>query len=204
MDGLIDGKAQFDSRRRSLLRCAAMQRVCAGGSSSSPFPSKEEDRKGGPVQPMKYALACFWIVHSIFVAAGEPMKIVGVIDGDTVVAYRDADRLKMRCRLAGIDAPEKSQAYGQQSKRSLSDMVFGRVVDVTVTDRDRYGRSICGLRADGLDVNRAQVERGFAWVYRQYNRDPAYMLAEANAKRARRGLWADSAAVPPWEYRHAR
>ena len=43
-------------------------------------------------------------------------------------------------RLAGIDAPEKSQAFGQASKKHLSEVVFGESVVVELQKLDRYGR----------------------------------------------------------------
>ena len=52
-------------------------------------------------------------------------KVVGVSDGDTVTVM-DAERHQHKVRLAGIDAPEKAQAFGQASKISLSDQIFGR------------------------------------------------------------------------------
>jgi hypothetical protein len=52
-------------------------------------------------------------------------KLVGVIDGDTIDVL-DASMNKHRIRLAGIDAPERWQAFGQKSKESLSTLVFAR------------------------------------------------------------------------------
>lgn len=127
-------------------------------------------------------------------------EVVGVTDGDTLTVLSN-DRTQIRCRLAGIDAPEKGQAFGSASKQSLSDLSFRKIVEVTVIDRDRYGRSVCMLQSEGLDLNLEQVRRGMAWVYRRYNHDTSYLQAEENAKRARRGLWADPAQVPPWDFR---
>ena len=45
-------------------------------------------------------------------------------DGDTATVL-DAERHQYKVRLAGIDAPEKAQAFGQASKKSLSDQIFG-------------------------------------------------------------------------------
>jgi endonuclease YncB( thermonuclease family) len=72
---------------------------------------------------------------------------------------------------------------------------------------DRYGRQVCQLFVDGEDVGLAQVREGFAWHYRQYQRDQVvedrarYAEAEEEARTGRRGLWQDVRAVPPWEYR---
>ena len=63
---------------------------------------------------------------------------------------------------------------------------------------------------DGHDVNLEQVRAGFAWWYREYAKEQAaderevYELAEKAARETKRGLWAESKPVPPWEWRAAR
>jgi Staphylococcal nuclease homologue len=112
------------------------------------------------------------------------------------------EKRQIKVRLIEIDAPEKSQAYGQRSKQSLSDLVFGKQVCVEQQDHDRYGRVIGRVYAGGVDVNAEQVKHGMAWVYRKYARDQTLFALEHEAKNAKRGLWADPYAIPPWEYRH--
>ena len=56
-------------------------------------------------------------------------RVVRVADGDTVTIL-DSNNTQHRIRLQGIDAPESHQAFGTQSKKSLSDMVFARYVIV--------------------------------------------------------------------------
>lgn len=128
-------------------------------------------------------------------------KVVGVADGDTLTIL-SPDHIQTRIRLFGIDAPEKSQAFGQKSKASLSDLVFGQEVDVTVETLDRYGRTVGTVSHKGADVNLEQVRRGMAWVYRKYSRDPKYLAAESEARTSHRGLWIDEDPRPPWVYRH--
>jgi len=53
-------------------------------------------------------------------------------------------------RLAEIDAPEKRQPYGQRSKQSLSELVYGKQVKMNQQDRDRYGRVVGRVYAGGL------------------------------------------------------
>jgi len=128
-------------------------------------------------------------------------RVVGVADGDTITVLTDG-RESIRIRLAEIDAPEKSQAFGQRSKQSLSDMVFGKTVRVEQQDVDRYGRVVGRVFVGGTDVNAEQVRQGMAWVYRQYLRDATLLKVEQEARTARRGLWSDPHPMPPWEYRH--
>lgn len=134
-------------------------------------------------------------------------RVVGVADGDTITVL-DADKVQHKIRLAGIDAPEKKQSFGNRSKESLSDLVFDKTVNVETEKRDRYGRQIGKVLVNGQDVNLVQVERGMAWFYRQYQREQSpndrrlYEAAEDAAKADKRGLWHDAGPVPPWEFRH--
>lgn len=49
---------------------------------------------------------------------------------------------------------------------------------------------------------RELVRAGLAWWYRHYApRDRELERLEAQARAARRGLWADKDPVPPWEWR---
>jgi endonuclease YncB( thermonuclease family) len=133
-------------------------------------------------------------------AWAQPYTVVGISDGDTVRVLSD-DKREVKCRLYGIDAPEKNQAFGQASKQSLSDLIYRRTVDVKIVDQDRYGRSVCQISLNGLDVNRAQVALGHAWVYRRYCNDASYIQAESIAKAKRVGLWAEDRPTPPWDFR---
>lgn len=126
--------------------------------------------------------------------------IVGVTDGDTLTAL-SADNQQVKCRLYGIDAPEKKQAFGQASKLSLSQLSFGRSAQIDIVSRDRYGRSVCKIAVGGVDVNKEQIARGMAWMYRKYAKDPGYSEAESRAQSRRIGIWRDEQPVPPWDFR---
>ncbi len=81
------------------------------------------------------ALAC--TAHAVTITG----RVVGVADGHTITVL-DADKVQHKIRLAGIDAPEKKQAFGNRSKESLSDLAFDKTVNVETSKRDRYGRQI--------------------------------------------------------------
>ena len=133
--------------------------------------------------------------------------VVGVSDGDTITVL-DANKVQHKIRLAGIDAPEKKQAFGNRSKESLSALAFDKTVNVETEKRDRYGRQVGKVLVNGQDVNLVQVERGMAWFYRQYQREQSpndrrlYEAAEDAARADKRGLWRDAEPLPPWEFRH--
>jgi endonuclease YncB( thermonuclease family) len=115
-------------------------------------------------------------------------KVIGVSDGDTLIVLTP-EKQQIKVHLAEIDTLEKSQAYGQRLKQSLSDLVFGKQVRVEQQDRDRYGRVVGKVYVGSLDVNTARVRQGMEWVYRQYNRDKSLLALEQEAKNAKRRLW---------------
>jgi len=136
-------------------------------------------------------------------------RVVGVADGDTITLL-DGDKVQHKIRLAGIDAPEKKQPFGNRSKESLSELAYDKTVTVETDKRDKYGRQVGKVLVNRQDVNLVQVERGMAWFYRQYQREqsPAdrqsYAAAEIEARAAKLGLWRDADPMPPWEFRHQR
>jgi endonuclease YncB( thermonuclease family) len=133
-------------------------------------------------------------------------RVVAVADGDTVTVL-DADQNKHKIRLAGIDAPESRQPYGQRSRQSLSDLVSGQWVQVVYDKADRYGRLVGKVQVAGRDANLEQLRRGLAWHYKKYEGEQgepdrqAYAAAEQQAQSARLGLWRDTGPQAPWDYR---
>lgn len=135
-----------------------------------------------------------------------PGRVVGVTDGDTITVLA-AGNVQERIRVAGIDAPEKRQAYGQVSRQSLADLVFDRSVVIEWKKRDRYRRIVGRVLVGGRDAGLEQVRRGMAWHYRKYESEQSpddrvrYGEAESSARNARRGLWQDKDPTPPWDWR---
>jgi endonuclease YncB( thermonuclease family) len=52
-------------------------------------------------------------------------KVVKITDGDTLYVL-DANYKEHKIRLAGIDAPERKQAYGLASRKHLASIVAGK------------------------------------------------------------------------------
>jgi len=155
----------------------------------------------------------YLVVLGLLVQSGQILadtiegRVVGVSDGDTITVL-DARRKQHKIRLAGIDAPESKQAFGQASKKHLSDLVFNRDVILDCGKTDRYKRKVCVVMVDGQDANLAQVKAGMVWWYRAYAKEQIpehraqYQEAEMDAQRQRLGLWRDAEPMPPWEWRH--
>ena len=105
-------------------------------------------------------------------------------------------------RLTDIDAPELRQPFGTRSKQSLSELCFGKMAALDVRGQDRYKRTIAQVTCDGTDANAEQVRRGYAWTYIRYapTGSPLHAMQD-EARTAHRGLWADPAPIPPWDWR---
>ena len=123
--------------------------------------------------------------------------VVGVADGDTI-SVLDSSKGLTKVRLHQIDGPEKKQDFGQRSKQSLSELVYGKQVRIELADTDKYGRTVGKVWVNGKDANLEQVGCGMAWVYTQYANDPEYFAAERLAKGSRTGLWSQPNATAPW------
>lgn len=136
----------------------------------------------------------------IWAPSAHAHQVISIADGDTLTLL--VDRKPLKIRLSSIDAPEKKQPWGQRSKQSLSDLCWGKDAAYQTQTVDRYGRTVARVTCGGIDANRAQVQRGMAWVYVQYNADSSLPAVQAIAKSSRKGLWADKAPVPPWKFRH--
>lgn len=126
-------------------------------------------------------------------------QVIGITDGDTIRLL--VDRREVKIRLSGIDAPERKQPFGTRSRESLSELCWGKDATYETQDVDRYGRTVAVVYCAGVNVNRAQVERGMAWVYERYNKDKALPELQEQAKEAKRWLWGDKEPVAPWEWR---
>jgi endonuclease YncB( thermonuclease family) len=168
-------------------------------------------------------LAFLLLLPALALAAPQPNillgRVVSVADGDTVTVL-DANKVPHKVRLAGIDAPEKSQPFGDRSKQSLSRAVMGKEVKVLWSKQDRYGRLVGtvwvappGTGCTGpdcpktLDVNLAQLTVGLAWHFKKYADEQSpqergqYAYAEEEARARKAGLWSQPDPIPPWQYR---
>ncbi len=67
-------------------------------------------------------------------------KVVRISDGDTITVLNNNNE-QIRVRFNQIDAPEKSQAFGQKSRQNIS-FLHETIVYVQENSKDRYGRTL--------------------------------------------------------------
>lgn len=144
--------------------------------------------------------------HEPWIAVG---SVRSVADGDTMhVATRSQGEVIVR--LAGIDAPERGQAYWRTARSFVLQATAGKDVTIGCHKRDRYGREICRVWVDSVDLPAALLAAGLAWHYREFLREQTpeeratYARLEDEARAARRGLWREPDPQPPAECRKGR
>lgn len=127
-------------------------------------------------------------------------KVVKVSDGDTITVL-DSQNTQHRIRLLHIDAPESKQAFGKKAKEYLASLVAGKSVKVEWNKKDRYKRILGVVFFGEVNCNEAMLIAGFAWHYKQYSNSKRLQKLEDKAKADKMGLWSDSHAIAPWEFR---
>jgi endonuclease YncB( thermonuclease family) len=141
-------------------------------------------------------------------------QVTGIADGDSLT-LQDAQHQQHLIRLAGIDAPELAQDFGQQAKTRLSMLSLNQPATAECKQAGPNQQSpnqpaICVVSVGGKDIGLAQINAGMAWWYQQnalalpVQAQSNYRQAEFNAKIHRLGLWNSKHPTPPWVWRHGR
>jgi endonuclease YncB( thermonuclease family) len=156
------------------------------------------------MKPIRFTFAAFAVLLllSRLIAAEATLTglVVGVADGDTLTILT-AEKKQVKIRLEGIDAPEDGQDFGTKAKQALSGLVFGKQVKCVESRKDRFGRTLANVYLGERWINLELVESGNAWHFTKYSGDKRLAAAEKEARAARKGLWQQANAIPPWEYR---
>lgn len=129
--------------------------------------------------------------------------VVGIGDGDSLTVRCGPAAEPCQVRIHAIDAPERHQSFSDASRNSLSALCLNTYARLVPVDSDGYGRMVAQVECRDEDAAAHQVRAGMAWVYTHYARTrPDLPALQAQARTARRGLWADPHPVAPWVWRH--
>lgn len=132
-------------------------------------------------------------------------QIIKVYDGDTLTALmldENNKTQKVKIRLAGIDAPELKQKFGEAAKAHLAFSCLNQKAKIIIHDKDRYQRSLATVYCNDKNINKEMVAGGYAFAYVKYSKD--YLADEALAKNDKRGIWAENNPLRPEEFRKAK
>lgn len=120
----------------------------------------------------------------------------------------DTPKLLIPARVWRVDCPEAAQPYGEEARDFMLNFTWGKPVRLEPHGVS-YDRPVVKVTTlVGGDLGLALVRAGLAWVEPRYNKADDYgqelVEAQAEARRERRGLWADEKPVAPWEWRRGR
>jgi len=123
------------------------------------------------------------------------VRVVQVLDGDSIVAEVDGDEVEVR--LLGINTPERDECFDAEAKARTRELT-GDAVVLDGGETDRFGRLLrYAYSPDGALLNQQLVAEGFALALT--NDHPLlseFKTAEAAAWDARIGLWQPDACGP--------
>ncbi len=121
-------------------------------------------------------------------------KVVNIVDGDTFDLESG-----VRVRLLLIDTPEttggKMDCHGQEAKAFTRAALDGKSVSLQYDAecKDRFGRTLAYVFADGKEVNTTLVKAGLACVLyvapSGMSRRSEFEDLESEAKTNRTGMW---------------
>jgi endonuclease YncB( thermonuclease family) len=167
----------------------------------------------------KIALLCLSVLATVAQAQPDLKNyegwVITVLSGDTIRVLDGSNRMT-KIRLRSIDAPQRGQAFDDESRKHLASLLSGKEVKVETKGEDGFGSILatiwvepknCSTCKKTLDANLAQVQAGMAWWYKAFAKKQSssdresYESGESQAKRQKLGLWAESDPEPPWEWR---
>jgi len=137
-----------------------------------------------------------------FSSSGNLKGRASVIDGDTIEIHGQ------RIRLWGIDAVEDGQLCikngkpwrcGHDCAKALATFLGTQTVTCVSWGRDDFNRIVATCEVGGRDVGAWLVRNGWALHYKRYSKG-RYAEAQADAKKAGRGLWQGEFELP-WKWR---
>ena len=151
----------------------------------------------------RYAVALAvlaWLAGAPVLAQTGTAQVDRVIDGDTIRVRLDGARFTVR--LTGVDTPETThptrgvEPDGPEAAAYTTARLTGATVrldlDPAGDDQDADGRILrYVVLATGENVNATLVREGYGTAIRAfpYSRQRDFIALEAQARRARRGLW---------------
>ncbi len=121
--------------------------------------------------------------------------VTRVIDGDTLLVVPICPPVEtcpaQRVRLWGVDAMERDTAIGASAAEFVRRIVGGSRVTVLARGIGPYRRTIARvILPDGRDLGRVLIATGWAvWSRRYAPKADDYRQAEAEARKARLGIW---------------
>ncbi|MDH5598101.1 MAG: thermonuclease family protein [Cyclobacteriaceae bacterium] len=154
---------------------------------------------------MKVILALAFLInstaaHSSIYGEEEPVKVIEVIDGNTLKVKTEAKDIFVIV-LRGVDAPEVGQNYGDISKEAVEKRVLGKKVHLLSFGKDRFGNTLGEVRLkDGTWLHEELLKKGYVWKSIS-NNNSNHIQYELESRKNKMGLWSEENPTPPWIFK---
>ncbi|TPX48142.1 hypothetical protein SeMB42_g01762 [Synchytrium endobioticum] len=139
---------------------------------------------------------------------------VKVTDGDGLIV-RTVNNIKLRIRIAGVDAPESNyfnhglqpQPFSHEAKEFLTELMLNKTVCLHVLRVDQYDRIVASVkiirpssffwnasRIIQQDVGLEMLQSGLAVIYEGWGAEydglfDVYQLVQSGARQSKIGIW---------------
>jgi endonuclease YncB( thermonuclease family) len=146
-------------------------------------------------------IASFFVVFLSLGAAHARECDVTIAEQATVAAVADGGSFQLtdgrHVKLAGIEAPRPGWPLAEEARANLAKLLEGKSVDLGYADRgtDRHGDLLAYAFVGDVWLQAEQIDGGFARAYSRSDTRrcaAALLKREADARMARRGIWADA------------
>lgn len=133
------------------------------------------------------------VLDTVPAATGDEYPVTRIVDGDTLHLDRKGEDVTVR--LLRVNTRERGEWGYKQGQTELKRLVEGKRVRLTSDDepKDRYGRELAYIFVGDKNVNLEMVRSGWSPFFTRYGKGQYaadFAQAEAEARRAKRGLWA--------------
>lgn len=156
-----------------------------------------------------FMIAIVFTVWNITAQSEETLqcKVTEVLEGDIFVAQTVEDNTRtIKLRIWGIDAPEEGQPYFEEAKKFLIELIGDKNINVEILTTDNLNYEVGKVLTEGGDnVSEVMIREGYAWWDEENAREDLTLKNLcATAIREKKGLWADTSPLAPWDYRKSK
>jgi micrococcal nuclease len=133
------------------------------------------------------------VLDTVSEPTGGEYPVTRIVDGDTLHLDRNGEDVTVR--LLRINTRERGEWGYKQGQTELKRLVEGKRVRLASDDepKDRYGRELAYIFVGDKNINLEMVRSGWSPFFTRYGKGQyadAFAKAEAEAREAKRGLWA--------------
>ncbi|HNR29634.1 MAG TPA: thermonuclease family protein [Candidatus Hydrogenedentes bacterium] len=128
-------------------------------------------------------------------------KVVAVPAGDLIAVEHEGRTEEVR--LYAVDCPETGQPFAGQAREFTAELALNKDVTVRALTEDNHGKTVGWVvLPENRNLNYALVEAGLTWWDLEHAKnDRELKRINAEAIETKKGLWADEAPLPPWDFR---